>query len=109
MFCLNLVFVKSIWKKLINQVLALKDFPEWTDLDRIKVLKFCEIILAFINDLFSGASPVITSHANLATINQDENDESMTAVAITLEGKYHEPTRISGCIWKLLKDDGLSV
>ena len=34
-----------------------------------------------------GASPVILSPVNLATISVDENDETSTPVAITLEGK----------------------
>ena len=31
-------------------------------------------------------APTMTSHTNMAIINQDENDETSTAVAITLEG-----------------------
>ena len=35
-------------------------------------------------------APTMTSHTNMQVINQDENDEpSNTAVAITLEGKRH--------------------
>ena len=50
----------------------------------------------------AAAPPTITSHANFATINQDENDESMTAVSITLEGEKFQTTSCVGYFSSLL-------
>ena len=62
------------------------------------------MIKLFMTEQFSiaAAPPTITSHANFATINQDENDESMTAVSITLEGEKFQTASCVGYFSSLL-------